>query len=211
MNEILMSVRHHLLFTSLLCFVTSASDSLLYQNPYTANQAPSKSVQPPRPLTPPVPTVKKPLPPPSPADPSGSTPTQSFAPGNKQTRPPPSVFKNQPLMLNPAHHHLFDPPSLRLRHQIIVQPRGTHPLALAIILLPQLPNVILLFPMRTCHPKYFRQSQIVRCPNKINHRQLSAARSFLLPPPKLRCCIFLILLVWQIRICSLPLSMPTCQ
>ena len=52
------------------------------------------------PLTPPTPILNKPLPPPSPppsaADPSGSTPTQSF--NNKQTRPPPpSVFKNQPL------------------------------------------------------------------------------------------------------------------
>ena len=95
---------------------TSTSGSLLSQISYrilpAQNQVPSKPLTPVqsahvlseqhRPLTPPAPIVNKPLPPPSPpasttADPSGSAPTQSFIPSNRQSRPPPSVSKNQPL------------------------------------------------------------------------------------------------------------------
>ena len=84
-----------------LLFQYSLHDSLAQNQVPSKSQAPVQSVHVQPPLTPPAPILNKPLPPPSPpvsnADPSGSTPTQSFMSGNKQTRPPPSAFQNQPL------------------------------------------------------------------------------------------------------------------
>ena len=67
----------------------------------------------------------QPSPPPSTADPSGST--LSLSPGNRQSRPPPSAFKNQPLDFSSAHTLNTPTASRRTSNSLTSPPKRNHP------------------------------------------------------------------------------------